>query len=187
MTDQTLEKEPLEKIAKQIREFATTADESTIKAALLVRDARARVEAGELGDTTWSEWAPDAIKLSISRLRELQRIGDSDDPNAELERIREQNRKRQASHRDKNKNKPAPLRNGGDETRQAAQLGPKREQLIEIARSASLSHIEKLLTLYQELAAENGTPASDQGVEHAGDADPCDAAPEDAGVELAAE
>ncbi len=85
MTDQTFDKEPLERIAEQIREFATTADESTIKAALLVREARARLDAGELGDTTWYEWAPKNIKLKMSRLRELQRIAEAENPKAELD------------------------------------------------------------------------------------------------------
>ncbi len=151
----------------------------------LVCEARSRVDAGELDDTTWSEWAPENIKLSMSRIRELQRIGEAEDPKAELERIRVQGRKRQAQHRDKKK--PAPLRNGGDTVGQAAQLDPKREQLIELARFAPLYHIEKLLLLAQELAAETGTTASDQDVEHVGDADLGDAGPESAGLQLAAE
>ena len=182
---ETVEKEPLERIAEKIAKLATKADESTIEAALLVREARERVDGGELGKTTWYAWAPKNIELSMSRLRELQRIAKAKDPKAELERIRKQNNERQARHRDKKKR--APLRNGGDMTRRPARIGPKREQLIELARSAPLDHIEKLLSLAQELAAVDAATASDQDVEHVGDADTGDAATEAANLQLAAE
>ena len=185
MTDQTFEKEDLERIAEQIVEFATAADESTIKAAFLVREARERVEAGDAGDTTWEDWAVKNIKLSPSRLRELQQIAKAGDPGKELERIRGMTQKRIAEHRAKTKS--ASLRNGGDTARQAVQLAPGREQLIEIARSAPLSHIENLLSLAQELAVENATMASDHDVEHVGVTDPGEAAPKDAGSQLVAE
>ena len=185
MTDQILEAETLETLAVKIVQYSNEADARVIEAAKLVLEARERVEKREAGDITWYEWARKNIKLSGSRLRELQRISEAEDPKAELERIRVQGRKRQAQHRDKKK--PAPLRNGGDTDGQAAQLDPKREQLIEFVQSAPLSHIEKLLSLAQELAAKNGATASDQAVEHVGDADLGDAGPESAGLQLAAE
>ncbi len=185
MSNETFETETLEALAKKITQYATEADESTIKAAFLVREARLRVEAGDAGDTTWEDWAVTNIKLSPSRRRELQQIAKADDPGKELERIRGMTQKRVAEHRAKTKS--ASLRNGGDTARQAVQLAPEREQLIEIARSAPLSHIEKLLSLAQELAAENATMASDHDVEHVGVTDPGEAAPEAAGSQLAAE
>ena len=185
MTDQTLETRTLDDLAEKIVKFSNEADERVIEAAKLVREARGRVERGEAGDVTWYEWARKNIKISGSRLRELQRIAKADEPMMELERTRKMTDKRVRDHRERKK--LAALRNGGDTAGQAAQLEPKREQLIEIAQSASLNHIEKLLSLYQELAAEIGTTASDQDVDHAGDAGPSEVAPKCAGVQIAAE
>lgn len=88
MVNETVKKESLGALAEKIAHCATQADEHTITAALLIREARKRVEAGEAGDTTWYEWAPKNIKLSLSRLRELQRIAEAQDPRKELERLR---------------------------------------------------------------------------------------------------
>ncbi len=88
MVNETVEKKPLETLAEKITQSATQADDQTIEAARLISEARKRVEAGEAGDTTWYEWAPKNIKLSLSRLRELQRIAEAQDPRKELERLR---------------------------------------------------------------------------------------------------
>ncbi len=88
MVNKTVEKEHLETLAEKIAHCATQADEHTITAAHLISEARKRVEAGEAGDTTWYSWAPKNIKLSMSRLRELQRIAEAQDPRKGLERIR---------------------------------------------------------------------------------------------------
>jgi len=95
--------ESLETIAEQIVEHANKADDHVIEAAMLIRKARKRIEAGEAGQTTWSEWAAEHLNLGESRRRELQRIADADDPKAELERIRAGNRERAAKHRAKQK------------------------------------------------------------------------------------
>ncbi len=50
---ETLETETLEALAEKIVRCATQADEKTIEAAKLIREARKRVEAGETGDTNW--------------------------------------------------------------------------------------------------------------------------------------
>ncbi len=88
MVNETVEKEPLETLAEKIAQCATQADDQTIEGARLISEARKRVEAGEAGDTTWYSWAPKNIKLSMSRLRELQRIAEAQDPRKELERLR---------------------------------------------------------------------------------------------------
>ncbi len=69
---ETLETETLETLAVKIAQYATEADEQTIEAAKLFREARKRVEAGEAGDITWYSWGPKNIKLLLPRLRELQ-------------------------------------------------------------------------------------------------------------------
>ncbi len=57
MTNETSKTETLEVLAKKIARYATEADEKTIEAAKLIREARKRVEAGEAGDITWYSWA----------------------------------------------------------------------------------------------------------------------------------
>ena len=67
-------KVPLEVVAREIKAHAKKSDEHVIAAAMLVAEARQRVDGGEAGDITWYAWAPENIKLSVSRLRDLQRI-----------------------------------------------------------------------------------------------------------------
>ncbi len=88
MVNETVERESLDTLAEKITRYATEADKQTIEAVNLIHEARKRVEAGEAGDTNWYSWAPKNIKLSMSRLRELQRIAEAQDPRKELERLR---------------------------------------------------------------------------------------------------
>ena len=57
-----------------------------IEAAMLIREARKRVEAGEVGKADWETWARENIRLCDTRLRELQRIAKAEDPRKEIER-----------------------------------------------------------------------------------------------------
>jgi hypothetical protein len=94
------EDQTLETIAAKIVERANQADEHIIEAAMLIREARKRVEEGEAGENiTWTAWAAKHITLGESRRRELQRIANAKDPRAELERIRSANRERAADFR----------------------------------------------------------------------------------------
>lgn len=95
------EDKTLDQIARDIEHHAVSADDHIIKAALLMREARRRVDEGEAGETTWYTWAPKNIKLCPSRLRDLQRIAEADDPKKELERQRELTRVRAAKRRAK--------------------------------------------------------------------------------------
>ena len=98
------EKEPLDIVARKIAEHAEQSEQSyrhIIEAALLVKKARRRVEAGEAGDVKWHEWALKNIKLPIWRLNELQQIARADDPKKEVERLRRLNQKRVEKHRKK--------------------------------------------------------------------------------------
>lgn len=160
MTNETLETESLDTLAVKIVECATAADEKTIEAAKMIRAARARIENGEAGEIKWSDWASKNIKLSGSRLRELQRIADADDPNAELEQIRKKNRTRQARHRENKKS--APLPNGGATASVTKQIGDDRKRLIEWARKAPLDHVGKVLTYIEELSLPDEDSNLDQ-------------------------
>ncbi len=154
----------LESLAKQIVENADKADEYVVAAAMLIREARKRVEAGDAGNgVTWSGWAEKNIELSPSRLRELDRIAKADDPASELTRLRELASKRAAKHRAKQKEKakPAsPLRNGDAETIEDSpsepvqihsepeqDLEPERRELAEWSKSAPIDDVRHILAL----------------------------------------
>ncbi len=144
MVNETVAKESLEVLAEKIAHCATQAEEHTIKAALLVREARKRVEAGEAGKITWYSWAPKNIKLSGSRLCELQRIAEAEDPQKELERIRKQTQKRVERHREKKRS--APLCNGGATVEVTAEMEHDHKCLIDWARSAPLDRVAEVLS-----------------------------------------
>ena len=93
--------ETLDVVARQIEAHAEKSDEHVISAAMLMREARRRVDDGEAGVIKWYAWAPKNINLSHSRLRELQRIAAADDPVKELERQRKLTQKRVEDHRAK--------------------------------------------------------------------------------------
>lgn len=127
-------KEPLKVVARKIKEHAEKSDEYVISAAKLVAEARRRVEAGEAGDTTWYAWAPENIDLSLSRLRDLQRIAAADDPAKELERQRKLMQKRVEEHREK---KAAEKR----------ELEAERRELIAWAKKAPIEDVKQILRL----------------------------------------
>lgn len=109
-------KDTLENVVWKIAVAVKKSDDMTITAALLVHQARQRVKSGEAGPgVKWEAWAAKNIKLSKSRIRELLRIGDADDPDAELERIRGRTRERVHRHREKSAKRKSPFRNGPTE------------------------------------------------------------------------
>ncbi len=130
--DEFERKESLDVVARKIKEHAEKSDEHVIAAAVLVREARRRVEAGEAGDIKWYAWAPENIKLSVSRLRDLQRIAAADDPAKELERQRKLMQKRVEEHREK---KAAEKR----------ALDEERQDLIAWAKKAPIEQVRRVL------------------------------------------
>ncbi len=166
MVNKTVKKESLGALAEKIAHCATQADEHTITAALLIREARKRVEAGEAGEITWYNWASSNIRLSPSRLRELNRIAEAEDPQKELEHIRYKNRERATRHREKKKS--APLRNGGAVSRGSVELEENRKRLIEWALSAPLDLVERVFVYAQDLNAIPANTESDDSAEQLG-------------------
>ncbi len=158
--NETLETETIEVLAEKIARYATQADEKTIEAAKLIREARKRVEAGETGDTNWYSWAGENIKLSPSRLRELQRIAEAEDPRKELERGRKKTRERVERHREKKKS--APLRNGGANAAETAEMEDDRKSLIEWVRSAPLDRIAEVLSYVRRFESAAAIANPDQ-------------------------
>ena len=158
----TSPQDSLTTLAERIAQYAREADDRTLMAALLVREARARVENGEAGEVTWYEWAPQNIKLSESRLRELQRIAGTEDPQREIERIRAQTQRRVAKHREGRK--AAALRNAATDRLAAEELDPARERLIEFAQTADLVLIGRVWTFAAELRAAGARPEAAERV-----------------------
>jgi len=117
MSEENLEMESLEALAERIVQCANEADEKAIEAAILIRQARDRVNRGDAGKITWTKWASVNIKLSKTRLRELHRIAKAEDPRQELKRQRDLAQKRAAKFREKQKaKKAAALQGSGDES-----------------------------------------------------------------------
>ncbi len=171
MIDESIEnetlKEPetLETLAEKIAQYATEADEKTLEAAMLIREARKRVDAGEAGDITWTSWARKNIKLSKSRLRELQRISEAEDPQKELERGRKKTRERVERHREKKKS--AALRNGGASVAETAELEDDRKSLIDWARSAPLDRVADVVSYIQRFDSAAAVSSPDHPAEPA--------------------
>jgi hypothetical protein len=149
MVKETVEHEPLQTLAEKIAQYANEAEERTIEAAKLVRVLRSRIENGEAGDVTWYQWGPKNINLSLSRLRELQRIAEAPDPRKELERLRKMTQARVQRHRERKRS--APLRNGGATLQVTAEMEEDRKHLIEWARSAPLCHVTEVLNHVRRL------------------------------------
>ncbi len=163
MTNETVETETLAALAVKIARYATEADEKTIEAARMIRKVRMRVEAGEAGDITWISWAPKNIKLSMSRLRELQRIAAAEDPRKELQRQRKLIQVRVENHREKKRS--APLRNGGAILKVTAEMEDDRKSLIDWARSAPIDRVAEALSYIRRFDSAGAIANLDQPAE----------------------
>ncbi len=164
-SNETLERETLEILAEKITRYATEAEEKTLEAAKLVGEARKRVEAGEAGDTSWYSWAPKNIKLSMSRLRELQGIAKAEDPRAELKRLRKLTQLRVERHREKKKS--ASLRNGGTRITETAELEKDRQKLIKWAWEAPIERVAEVLSDIQQYDSAATVSTSSQSADTA--------------------
>lgn len=140
------DEEPLSVVADKIARHANRSEQHLISAAMLIREARRRVEAGEAGDVRWCEWAPKNIDLSMSRLRELQSIAAAADPAAEIDRLRQLTQKRVEKHREKKK---AAERNSLEED---------RELLIAWAKTAPIAEVRRMRDMLAERSS--GTPSA---------------------------
>lgn len=136
----------LDEVARQIEVHARKSDEHIILAAMLMREARRRVDAGDAGDITWCAWALKKINLSPSRLRDLQRIAEADDPKKELERQRKLTHKRVEEHRAK-------------KAAEAWRLDEERRDLIAWAKKAPIEKVRRVLRQVNG-QADGGPPAS---------------------------
>ena len=135
-------------LAREIEEHAQKSDDHVIQAAKLLRKARKLFENADPISDSWEKWARANIDLSQSRLRDLQRIADADNPEAELERQRRLTRERVQKHRAK-------------QTAQAKTLEKDRRDLIEWAKTAPIESITRVLAQVRVEGAEGSTSLSD--------------------------
>jgi vacuolar-type H+-ATPase subunit I/STV1 len=92
----------LSELVKEIETQANKGDDHLIATAMLVRELKNRIKAGEAGEgVKWTVWAKENFRLSKSRLYELDIIGSSTNPKATLAYYRQQNRERQKRLRER--------------------------------------------------------------------------------------
>jgi hypothetical protein len=70
-----------------LEDRSTRSFEDRILSALIVRELRQRVEAGQMGDVTWYSWARKNINLGATRLKEHMRVAGASNPRAEIRRL----------------------------------------------------------------------------------------------------
>ena len=150
--------ESLDIVARKIEEHARKSDEEVIAAVKLIREARRRIEGGELGSVTWFEWARQNIHLKKSRLYELQHLAEAQDPVAELERQRRNSYERVKKHRRKKAETEREIEQERRDLIDWAKQAPIREinralQFVGKRSGASLSQIEEHVTQDQPKAA----------------------------------
>ena len=160
-----LEPESLEALAERIASCANPTDDKMIEAAMLIREARKRFAAGEVGKADWETWARENINLGDSRLRQLQRIANAKDPQKELERQQKMTRERVERHREKKKS--AALRNAGASLTETAELEEDRQSLIAWAQSAPIERVTAVLSYARQVDAADANSSSDEPAETA--------------------
>ena len=123
-----------ESIRDRIREIESTAtksDDHVIELAMLLRELRHRVDAGEVGEVEWYVWANENLKLRKTRLRALMRIAEAPNPREEAACQREMNAKRQAKYR-------------ANQAR-LSDLAPACREIIKWARMTSVEEAKAIL------------------------------------------
>ncbi len=158
-------RESLGTLAEKIASYANATDEKMIEAARLIREARTRVAAGEVGKADWETWARENINLGDSRLRQLQRISNAKDPQKELERQQKMTRERVERHRKKKKS--AALRNAGASLTETAELEADRQSLIKWAREAPIERVTAVLSYARKVDSADTNSSSDEPAETA--------------------
>jgi hypothetical protein len=108
----------------------------TLAAALLVREARERVERGEAGAVKWLEWSRKHLKIGRTWMHYLTAVADAPDPAKLVQRQRAATLKRVQAHR----------------ARTAAQLRePDRKELIAWARKADIAEARRILRMIRSV------------------------------------
>jgi len=92
----------LAELAEEICEDADKGDERRIKAAMLLRELKLRISAGEAGPgVDWKQWVRVNFKRSRIWIQDLDLIASAENPAAELRRIRDEGCRRQKTYRER--------------------------------------------------------------------------------------
>jgi aminopeptidase N len=130
-------KRPLDELVKEIEQQANAGDERLIAIAMLVREVKGRIEAGEAGPgVKWFEWANHNFRLPKTRLYELNHIANAKNPRIALESYRHKNRERQKAFQAR-----------------AHERDPERIAVIKYIRTM---HIEKVRRIHKFIAVLEG-------------------------------
>ena len=95
----------IEDLAREIEENTEAGDDALIATAMLVRQLKCRIEAGEAGPgVSWLTWAKARFNKRKSQLYKLITIGNAPDPRQALKdfRVRENNRQKTCRQRREN-------------------------------------------------------------------------------------
>ena len=118
----------LEELVREIVKRANRGDKGLLARAMLLRELRRRIEAGEAGKgVKWFEWATQNIGLKKTQLYELQVIANHKNPKEALTRYRSINCERQKRLRDK-----------------AIERDPERLGVIAFVRRMPIEHVRKI-------------------------------------------
>ncbi len=121
----------IQDLVKKIEATAEKSDDHTMELAERLRELRALIEAGAVGEVNWYTWASENVSLQKTRLSVLLRIAEAPDSRAEAVRQREMNAKRQTKYR------------AGQAT--LSNLEPECREIIKWARQASVSDARDIL------------------------------------------
>jgi hypothetical protein len=143
-------------IAARIVKHANAADESLLHAAKELVAVKARIEGGEFGNIKWAKWSSENLSLGPTRIRELLKIGQAENDEAELKRQRDNNSERQKRHRDKKTEAaPASSRRSPSIAEQASSkketLRNASERLVAWANEAPEDQVQKVLDFIAKL------------------------------------
>lgn len=114
--------------------YADKADQQRIAAGMHLKEARTRVEAGEVGDVTWYGWCGENIRRSLRDIKKCLAIAKADDPQGALNQEREATRASRLKRRENQGGIATPPAAGSDPVdylfNMIRALPPEQEQLL---------------------------------------------------------
>jgi hypothetical protein len=129
--------EPVRRLVATIEASAEKSDERTIKIAMALRELRRRVERGEVGKVRWYIWVDENVRLQKSRIGDLLRIAEAENPRTEAAHLRELNARRQVRFRAKEKKK------------RMVELPRECRDIIDWARTATVDDAKAVLRVIE--------------------------------------
>jgi hypothetical protein len=121
-------KKTLSELVQEIEMQSYTGDEQLIALAMLVREVKQRIEAGEAGrGVKWIEWANVNFHMKKTKLYELNHIANAKNPKHALDDYRLKQRERQKARQQR-----------------AIEKDPERVEVIKLIRSMHIEKVRKI-------------------------------------------